>query len=374
MNPFGARDARVPYVWVLAPLVVLVLVLVAVAVRTSLSNSSGSGATAGVEDVQRPPVQTPTGTPAKRVSKKVAKKVATASSDPTQAPSHPRLDRSMRRFVAAQTRLAARVGRQMKQAQNQLAKRNESLSFRVASFNVLGDSHTGPGGNKPGFPDGGPRMDMAISLLRNNGVDVVGFQEFEASQYAMFSSRAGEYALYPGLTLGDKSVRFNIAWRSSMWQLVEGRSISIPYAGGSRIEMPVVLLESTSNGRRAWFANFHNPADTPSLGNNARWRAEAAGIEVSYLSALREEGGLPVIATGDYNERAEIFCRFTASGVFSAAAGGSSAGGCAPPPSMQVDWIFGSTGVAFDGYAVTHTGNASDHSMVHSGVTLLGDG
>ena len=84
--------------------------------------------------------------------------------------------------------------------------------------------------------------------------------------------------------------------------------------------MPVVLLESISTGRRAWFANFHNPADTPNLGNNARWRAEAAAIEVAHLTELHQADGTPVIATGDYNERAEIFCRFTAGGVF---AGGS---------------------------------------------------
>jgi hypothetical protein len=59
--------------------------------------------------------------------------------------------------------------------------------------------------------------------------------------------------------------------------------------------------------------------------------------------------------------------RSTASG------GGSSAGGCSPPPSMQVDWVFGSTGVAFTGYAVTGTGQASDHSMVHTTATLTGD-
>jgi hypothetical protein len=40
---------------------------------------------------------------------------------------------------------------------------------------------------------------------------------------------------------------------------------------------------------------------------------------------------------------------------------------------MQVDWIFGSTGVAFGGYAVTGTGVASDHSMVHATATLTGD-
>lgn len=288
-------------------------------------------------------------------------------------PEHPQpeqLEASVRRFRAAQRRLAARVSRQVEEAERRIT---QPFEFQVATYNVLGDSHTGPGGNKPGYPDGGPRMDMSIAALRNNGIDVVGFQEFEQSQYGMFSSRAGEYSLYPGMSLGNKSVRFNIAWRSDVFRLVEAHTLSIPYAGGSRIAMPVVLLESIATGRRAWFANFHNPADTPNLGNNARWRAEAAAIEVAHLTELHQADGTPVIATGDYNERAEIFCRFTAGGVFSAAAGGSSAGGCSPPPGMQVDWVFGSTGVAFTGYSVTGTGQASDHSMVHATATLTGD-
>ncbi len=289
------------------------------------------------------------------------------AAEPTSATTSPALERSVRRFRAAQRRLAEQVNQQ-------LERRTQPFSFRVATFNLLGDSHTGPGGNKPGFPDASPRMDMAIAALRRSAVDVVGFQEMEASQFNMFSARAGEYSLYPGLAMGDKSVRFNIAWRSSMWQLVDAHTLSIPYAGGSRIEMPVVLLESTTTGRRAWFANFHNPADTPRLGNNARWRSEAASIEISHLTALHQEQGIPVIATGDYNEREEIFCRFTAGGVFSAAAGGSSAGGCAPPSGMQVDWIFGSTGVDFEGYSVAGVGQASDHNLVSSGATLLADG
>lgn len=284
-------------------------------------------------------------------------------------PEHPRpqqLEASVRRFRAAQRRLAARVSRQVEEVE----RRIQSFEFQVATYNVLGDSHTGPGGNRPGWPDAGPRMDMTIGQLRANGIDVVGFQEFEQSQYGMFTSRAGEYSLYPGMSLGNRSVRFNIAWRSDMFRLVEAHTLPIPYAGGNRIAMPVVLLESISTGRRAWFANFHNPADTPNLGNNARWRAEAAAMEVAHLTELHQADGTPVIATGDYNERAEIFCRFTAGGVFTAAAGGSSAGGCSPPSGMQVDWVFGSTGVAFDGYAVTGTGQASDHSMVHTTATL----
>jgi endonuclease/exonuclease/phosphatase family metal-dependent hydrolase len=274
------------------------------------------------------------------------------------------LARSVRRFRAGQRRLAQQVTQQ-------LERRTAPVELRVATFNVLGDSHTGPGGNKPAYyPDAGARMDMAVSALRSHAIDVVGFQEFESTQYGMFTARAGEYSLYPGLALGPKSVRFNIAWRSSAWQLVEAHTLSIPYAGGSRIDMPVVLLESTSTGRRAWFANFHNPADTPNLGNNARWRAEAAGIEIAHLTELHLQDGVPVVVTGDFNERAEIFCRFTAGGVFSAAAGGSTGAGCIPPSSMQVDWIFGSTGVSFDEYAVTDTGRASDHAMVHARATL----
>lgn len=242
--------------------------------------------------------------------------------------------------------------------------------FRVASYNVLGASHTGEHGHRKGFPDADARMSMTIAALRSNAVDVVGFQEFERTQHDMFTTRASEYALYPGLSKGERSVRFNLAWRTSMWRLVEAHTIAVPYAGGNRIEMPVVLLESTATGRRAWFANFHNPADTPRLGNNARWRAEGTGIELAHLSQLHADTGYPVIVTGDFNERAEIFCRFTGTGVFHAAAGGSTVDGCVPPPNMRVDWIFGSSDVTFAGYAITGTGKASDHDLVHAQATL----
>lgn len=363
--PRRIRDLRVPRVGVLASLLVLVLVTGVTWASTWAVSDGGGDAPAATQGAQTQPGPGSSDTGGEADGKNGAK--GGAGTDDAETPGSAALERSVRRFRAAQRQLAQRVSQQ-------LERRSAPVEFRVASFNVLGDSHTGPGGNKPAYyPDGSARMNTAIATLRNNGIDVVGFQEFEASQYGMFAARAGEYSLYPGLSLGDKSVRFNIAWRSSAFTLVEAHSISIPYAGGSRIEMPVVLLESTTTKRRAWFANFHNPADTPSLGNNARWRAEAAGIEIAHLTALHEQDGDPVIVTGDFNEREEIFCRFTAGGIFSAAAGGSTGGGCAPPPSMQVDWIFGSTGVAFDSYAVTDTGRASDHSMVHARATLVAD-
>lgn len=360
--PQGIRDLRVRRVGVLAS--ILVLVAAVTWASTWAVSDDGGDAPAATQEAQTQPGAGSGDTSGEDGG-------GEDGTDPSgeggeaEEPGSAALERSVRRFRAAQRRLAQRVSQQLK-------RRSAPLEFRVATFNVLGDSHTGPGGNKPAYyPDGSARMNITIAALRNNGVDVVGFQEFEASQYAMFTARAGEYALYPGLSLGDKAVRFNIAWRSSAFTLVEARTLSIPYAGGSRIEMPVVLLESTATGRRVWFANFHNPADTPNLGNNARWRAEAAGTEIAYLTALHEQDGAPVVVTGDFNERAEIFCRFTAGGVFSAAAGGSTGGSCSPPPSMQVDWIFGSTGVAFDSYAATDMGRASDHRLVNARATLV---
>ena len=106
MLPFGARDPRVPYVWVLAPLIVLVLV--AVIAWTSPWNTPEGGQAAGIEGTQEPSAETTAGTPA---GEKVSKKVTTAEGGSTQTPVNAKLERSLRRFKAAQRRLAS-PGRQ----------------------------------------------------------------------------------------------------------------------------------------------------------------------------------------------------------------------------------------------------------------------
>ena len=92
-----------------------------------------------------------------------------------------------RRFRAAQRRLAARVSRQVKEVERttqpvRVPGRVLQRPRRLAH---------GAGGQQARlYPDGGPRMDMSTPSLRNNGIDVVGFQEFEQSQYGMFTARA----------------------------------------------------------------------------------------------------------------------------------------------------------------------------------------
>ena len=80
--------------------------------------------------------------------------------------------------------------------------------FRVSTFNVLGHSHTRPGGNKKGWASAVTRTRWAFSLLNSYGVDVVGLQEFEDLQVRTFQGQAGgaveEEALVVRPAMGDQ--------------------------------------------------------------------------------------------------------------------------------------------------------------------------
>ena len=56
-------------------------------------------------------------------------------------------------------------------------------SFRVSTFNILGDDHTGPGGTKKGYAVGETRMKWTSQLIKSRNVDVVGLQEFQQPQF-----------------------------------------------------------------------------------------------------------------------------------------------------------------------------------------------
>ncbi len=247
----------------------------------------------------------------------------------------------------------------------------DETTFRVGTFNLLGSSHTAKiGGNRKGYASGATRMGMAYSLINQADVDVIGFQEFEEAQYYRFRSLAGSrWDVYPGAGSGlDRgSIRDSIAWRTDVWDLVEANSIAIPYFGGDMIRRPVIKLENKASGRQVWFFNTHNPASTSNHGNNARWRGVAVGIEVRLANELAADG-TPVVFTGDYNDRAEVFCPIVGGTEMVAANGGGYSGGCDTPAHMDVDWIFGS-GMEFSGFVSASrgiVGRVSDHPFVYA--------
>lgn len=252
-----------------------------------------------------------------------------------------------------------------------------AMQFTVGTFNVLGSSHTSRGGKWPGMASGPTRIRWALGLLYARGVDVVGFQELQRDQLRTFlGASGGGWGVYPGEAAGPLGIENSVAWRRAEWTALEVHTIPIPYFDGRLRPMPYVLLQHNLTGRKAWFANFHNPASNSRRGNNDGHRWRAMMLEIDLANRLWAETGYPVFITGDMNEREVYFCNMTGRAPMVAANGGSNEGTCSPPPyPMPVDWVFGSDVVSFSNYTRDEIPRISDHPLVAAEVVLdLTDG
>ena len=247
-------------------------------------------------------------------------------------------------------------------------------SFVLSSFNLLGASHTGPNGERPRWARGAQRMVWATQLLDQHGIDVVGFQEMQQSQFDRFEKIDGAtWDIFPGEAIGTAAMANSIAWRTADWTLVESRTVPVPYFHGNMIRKPLVLLQNVHTGQQAWFLNTHNPADKK--GAAQKWRNQAVDIEARTVNELQAaDPDVPVFLTGDMNDRANCFCRITAASSLLAANGGSNTGGaCVVPKPTQIDWILGTPQARFTGYTATKDGLVSkttDHPLVYATVGL----
>ncbi|HET7386502.1 MAG TPA: endonuclease/exonuclease/phosphatase family protein [Nocardioidaceae bacterium] len=237
--------------------------------------------------------------------------------------------------------------------------------FRIASFNVLGASHTR---HSKKYASGNRRMRGAVRLLERNGVGVVGLQELQAGQLQRFVElTGGRYDVYPGLSLRRIDSENSIAWDSTVWQPVEEHTVPIPYFGGRLRPMPAVLLRNQLTGMTVWVVNVHTPATNRHHPGQDRWRRKAIA-DMAALARQLQPTGIPVFLTGDYNERAEAFCPITGTAPMIAARGGTNVDGvCDPMHPWYVDWVFGSRGVGFTDYAEIRgrlDRRTSDHPMI----------
>ena len=243
----------------------------------------------------------------------------------------------------------------------------------MATFNLLGSSHTRHSGKEPGKASGPQRLSGALQILDQHQVTVVGLQEFQTDQRRAFQSRAQGWAMYPGLTMRGGDGENSIAWRTSVWEMVKPATVAIPYFRGNARQMPSVLLRNKQTGVQAYFSNFHNPADTAVFRNQGRFREAATAREIELFKAIAKTG-VPQFVTGDMNMRDEYFCRVTgATGLIAAAGGSNRNGSCLVPRPTQIDWIFGSPGVVFSNYTIDRSAlvrRTTDHPIVATQVTV----
>ena len=245
--------------------------------------------------------------------------------------------------------------------------------FTMATFNLLGSSHTRQSGKEAGKASGPQRLNGALQILDQHQVTVVGLQEFQTDQRRAFQSRAQGWAMYPGLTMSGGDGENSIAWRTAVWEMVKPATVSIPYFRGNARQMPSVLLRNKQTGVQAYFSNFHNPADTRVFRNQGRFREAATAREIELFKAIAKTN-VPQFVTGDMNMRDEYFCRVTgATGLIAAAGGSNRNGSCLVPRPTQIDWIFGSPGVVFSNFTIDRSAlvrRTTDHPIVATRVTV----
>ena len=241
----------------------------------------------------------------------------------------------------------------------------KSATFKIATFNVLAVQHTEPGGQRAGWPSAGWRSPQTVGLVRKHGADIVGLQEVKSSQLSAISGGLG-YRAWPGGGDPDNSIIYNPA----KFELVSGDTFYVFFMSRNRPQT-VVRLRHKQTRREFYVINMHTSA-----GHGGRYtssRNAAFNTLVSYVNDLKSQK-VPILVTGDMNDRGNFYCMVIPRTGMVAAQGGG--GTCGSPPRMRpVDWVVGTPDVEFSGYwddFSSEDRRISDHPFVSATATMVG--
>lgn len=215
-----------------------------------------------------------------------------------------------------------------------------TLRFRLATYNVLGENHTGPYRHEDGFAPSRLRSEWTMQTIRTHELDIVGLQEPAAGQVAgILKAGDGRYNAYPHPTKDNKSTETTIVWDTQRFAAVQKRTIRTQFIA-REYPRPYIKFKDRQTGRKFWVMNIHNaPWDYQ------RKRNEAVAEQLAKINEL-EASGLPVYYIGDFNEKRTILCKVLRNTDMKSPLGGwlSPDGTCNNPNRgrMRVDWIFGS--------------------------------
>lgn len=253
-------------------------------------------------------------------------------------------ERAQARQLRAEQRAEARAQRRARAAAQRRARQRRAervaasapISLRVGSFNVLGSQHSGPGGSRSSFPAASARTPQAAALVNEHGIDILGAQELQADQLRGMQSRTG-MAAYPGFGWGEAETDNSILYDPRRFELVEGSRFTITFMGRPRPQ-PIARFRDLASGREFYVVNTHPSAGE---GRYATERSNGRDALVSVVNGLRDSG-LPVLVTGDMNDREAFYCAAAPRTGMTASNGGSYGAGCQPPPQpLPVDWVVG---------------------------------
>lgn len=276
-----------------------------------------------------------------------------------------RRERIERRAAARAAARAAKAKAERREARRLKKLQGKPFSFAIGSFNVLGSQHSTPRGQKSNYPPASVRTPRAAALAQKHGVDILGTQELQEDQLNSLTAHTGMEA-YPGHAWGAAETDNSILYDPAVFEFVDGGSFHITFMGRSRPQA-VLRLRHRETTRELYVVNAH-----PSAGGG-KYAAERARGHDTIAAKVRElrASGLPVLLTGDMNDREAFYCRVVANTDLTASNGGGA--GCAPPPQpMPVDWVVGA-GVSWSGYQRDTTPvdqKTSDHFFISATATV----
>lgn len=276
-------------------------------------------------------------------------------------------------------------------------------NLRVASYNILGASHTDGASDQKPNKDWRDRLDVTINTIRTNNIELIGFQEFQGKQRERFLEKMG--GTWAITKAGDHQLTANaIGWDTTKFEKVGEEKImpNLLYFNNGKLAAPYVKLKYTLTGQEFYVLNTHDPANTKRSGCDcASERLHNATQHVALVNSLKSQG-LPIIFTGDFNsgyasspsgngstvgdtDANATYCVLTRGGTLDDAYDlyKKRPVKCPNPIEKEdransangIDHIFVTNGIGvtgFDRLPGGYTNNGSDHPTVYADISLPG--
>ena len=144
----------------------------------------------------------------------------------------------------------------------------------------------------------------------------------------LLKAARGTWDVYPRPEAGDDAAEAALAWRTSVWELVEATTMMNQFIS-KELPRPIVKLRHKVTGKEIYVINVHN----------APWdyqfkRNKATNVQIAKINELRATG-TPVFYIGDMNEKREILCKVLGKTDLVSPFGGAyddATGKCTNPP------------------------------------------
>lgn len=250
-----------------------------------------------------------------------------------------------------QGQLGRSVARTTQRTPTARPRASSPLSLRIATYNALGEAHSGPYHDADRFAPSRVRTEWVVRTLVNEDLDVVGMQETSSQQVSQILRAAGpgRLASFPNPATDKTYPETTLFWNPQRFALVAKGTVSSMFIR-KPLPRPYVELRDRRTGREFWVMAIHNAGwDRPAQ------RRQAMLTQLAQIDKLRA-GGVPVFYVGDFNEKQPAVCRVLKHGGLSSATGGhlTATGDCVPPVHMRIDWLFGPSAARWSGYVYSH--------------------